>query len=116
MIRGEIWWASLPKPRGSEPSKTRPVVILQSDAFNKSKISTVICAVIRSNLELAKSPGNILLKRADSKLEKPSVINISQIVTLDKQHLVRKVSMLSSILSSQINKSIQLILDLTNIL
>ena len=75
MIKGEIWWAKLPSPRGSEPAKKRPVLIIQGDEFNTSKINTVICAVITSNLQLSKSPPNILLEKAHSHLQKSSVIN-----------------------------------------
>jgi mRNA interferase MazF len=94
MLRGEIWWASLRVPRGSEPGYRRPVVIVQSDAFNRSEISTIVVAAISSNLRLAEAPGNIYLTRRDSKLPKDSVINVSQLLTLDKKYLVEKVGRL----------------------
>ena len=90
MLRGEIWWASLPVPRGSEPGYRRPVVIVQSDAFNRSEISTIVVAAISSNLRLAEAPGNIYLKRRDSKLPKDSVINVSRLLAIDKKDLVEK--------------------------
>ena len=77
MIRGEIWWANLPDPNGSAPAKRRPVLIIQSNEFNRSKINTVICAAITSNTELASLPGNLLLEKTVSGLEKTSVINFS---------------------------------------
>ncbi|MFZ2418640.1 MAG: type II toxin-antitoxin system PemK/MazF family toxin, partial [Smithellaceae bacterium] len=95
MIRGEIWCAKLPSPRGSEPGKTRPVLVIQADSFNRSAINTVICAVITSNTNLAASPGNILLEKSESGLDKTSVINFSQIITLDKSYFTEMVSMLS---------------------
>ncbi len=75
--RGEIWWASLPKPEASEPGYRRPVVILQADDFNRSLINTVIAAVITSNLHLENAPGNVLIKKRTSKLQKDSVVNVS---------------------------------------
>ncbi len=112
MIKGEIWWASLPSPRGSEPGKTRPVVVIQGDSFNRSSINTVVCAVITSNISLANAPGNILLEKADSGLEKSSVINFSQILTLDKAYLTQMVSMLSKPQIQKINKSLKVIFDI----
>jgi mRNA interferase MazF len=103
MIKGEIWWASLPSPRGSEPEKTRPVVVIQGDSFNRISISTVVCAVITSNISLASAPGNLLLEKADSGLGKSSVINFSQILTLDKACLTQMISMLSKPQIQKIN-------------
>jgi len=88
MRRGEIWWASLPDPRGSEPGYRRPVLIVQSDGFNQSSIQTVIVAAITSNLHVADAPGNVMLRRRESRLSKDSVINVSQLVTLSKSFLV----------------------------
>jgi mRNA interferase MazF len=112
MIKGEIWWATLPSPRGSEPGKTRPVVVIQGDSFNRSSINTVVCAVITSNISLANAPGNILLEKADSGLEKSSVINLSQILTLDKAYFAQMVSMLSKPQIQKINKSLKVIFDI----
>ena len=111
MIKGEIWWASLPSPRGSEPAKRRPVLVIQGDNFNRSAISTVICAVITSNINLAKAPPNLLLDKNDSKLDKTSVINFSQIVTIDKAFLVEMVSMLPKPMMQKINNSIETVFD-----
>ena len=90
MRRGEIWWANLPSPRRSEPGFRRPVVIVSSDAFNRSTIRTVLAAVITSNMRLAEAPGNVALTRKQSNLHRPSVINVSQIITLDKDFLLEK--------------------------
>ena len=90
MLRGEIWWAELPKPRRSEPGYRRPLLIVQSDDFNRSRISTVIVAVITSNLRLALAPGNVALSKKASGLPKKSVVNVSQIITIDKSLLKEK--------------------------
>ncbi|MDR1231384.1 MAG: type II toxin-antitoxin system PemK/MazF family toxin [Spirochaetaceae bacterium] len=86
MIKGEIWWADLPYPRGSEPAKKRPVLVIQGNAFNLSNLNTVICVGITSNMSLAGAPTNIHLEKAVSKLAKPSVANFSQILTVDKSY------------------------------
>lgn len=81
MQRGEIWWASMGMPRGSEPGYRRPVVIVQSNEFNRSRINTVIVAIITSSLRLADAPGNVQISGKGSGLNKPSVINVSQLAT-----------------------------------
>lgn len=90
MERGEIWWADLGEPRGSAPAFRRPVLVASSDAYNSSRIATVVCAVITSNLRLADAPGNVLLADG-SGLDRPSVVNCSQVVTLDKGELTERV-------------------------
>ena len=85
MKRGEVWWADLSEPTASEPGFRRPVLILQSDEFNRSRINTVIVAVITSNLNLAAAPGNVTLPKRSANLGRESVVNVSQIVTLDKE-------------------------------
>ena len=93
MQRGEIWWASLPSPQGSGPGHRRPVAVVQSDAFNRSRIQTVVVAVITSNLRLARAPGNVALTRSQSGLPKNSVINVSQLITIDRSYLTQKMGM-----------------------
>jgi mRNA interferase MazF len=112
VVKGEIWWACLPSPRGSEPAKKRPVLIIQGDDFNTSSIQTVICAVITSNLLLAKVPPNILLEKAHSRLQKTSVINFSQIATVDKSFLIQMVTMLPKQFITPINKALKTIFDI----
>ena len=112
MQRGEIWWANLPKPDKSEPGFRRPVLIIQNNQFNKSKINTVICCIVTSNLEVGKAPGNVILSRTYSKLPKKSVVNVSQIVTLDKKFLTEYVYTLSKRLINQVESGIKLVLDL----
>lgn len=112
MVRGEIWWANLPDPAGSGPGYRRPVIILQSDAFNKSRISTVVCAVITSNTELAKAPGNVLLSKRESKLPRESVVNVSQIITLDKKLLTECAGAVSRSVLRQVEDGIRLVMEL----
>ena len=112
MLRGEIWWASLRVPRGSEPGYRRPVVIVQADEFNRSDISTIIVAAISSNLHLAEAPGNIYLKRRESGLPKESVINVSQLLTLDKTYLSEKAGRLSPRHVLELEESLKLVLSI----
>ena len=110
--RGEIWWAGLPDPTGAGPWYRRPVVIVQADAFNRSRIQTVIAAVITSNLRLAEAPGNILLSRKQSGLPKDSVVNVSQIVTLDRAYLADKVGSLRPRQLTLLEDGLRLVLEL----
>lgn len=110
--RGDIWWANLPTPEGSEPGYKRPLVILQSDIFNDSKINTVICAVLTSNLRLQEAPGNFLLSSKTTGLPKDSVLNISQIITVDKSFLTEKVGELNRNHLKRLEESIKLILSI----
>jgi mRNA interferase MazF len=112
MVRGEIWWAALPLPEGSKPAKQRPVLIIQCDNYNRSKINTVICASITSNVELASHPGNLLLEKSISGLDKTSVINFSQIATIDKTDLIKQVCMLPKFMIEKINSCLKLVLEI----
>lgn len=85
--QGEVWWAELSPPKGSEPGFRRPVVVVQGDALNRSRIATVVCVPLTSNLKWAVAPGNVLLKSRATGLTKDSVANVSQVVTLDKSTL-----------------------------
>lgn len=93
--QGEIWWADLGEPGGSEPGFRRPVVVVQSDAFNRSRISTVVCVPLTSNLRWADAPGNVPLTSKTTGLPKDSVANVSQLVTLDRATLTDRVGKLS---------------------
>jgi mRNA interferase MazF len=112
MYRGEIWWANLPEPVGSEPGYNRPVLVIQDDTFTQSNISTVIVVIITSNLNLAAAPGNVLLPRTASGLSKDSVANVSQILTLDKKFLVERICSIPDRLQSEIDDGIRTILYL----
>lgn len=94
IARGEVWWADLPEPSGSAPGFRRPIVVVQGDAFNHSRISTVVCVPLTSNLRWADAPGNVLLPAGLTGLPKDSVANVSQIVTLDRGSLTERLGRL----------------------
>jgi mRNA interferase MazF len=94
IARGEVWWADLPEPSGSAPGFRRPIVVVQGDAFNHSRISTVVCVPLTSNLRWADAPGNVLLCARLTGLPKDSVANVTQIVTLDRGSLTDRVGRL----------------------
>jgi mRNA interferase MazF len=110
--RGEIWWAKLPAPKGSGPGYRRPVLIVQADSFNRSRINTLIAAVVSSNLRLAEAPGNIYLSRRQSGLPKDSVVNISQLVTLDRRFLAGKAGAVPADYMSTVDDGLRLVLSL----
>jgi mRNA interferase MazF len=112
MKRGEIWWASLPDPVGSGPGFRRPVLVVQSDDFNRSRIATVIVLVITSNVKLAQAPGNVLLSRKMTGLPQDSVANVSQIVTLDKGLLTDAVGRVPPKVFEKIEVGLRLALSL----
>jgi mRNA interferase MazF len=112
MQRGEIWWADLPEPMGAPPGHRRPVLLMQADAFTQSRIATVIAVVITSNLRIATAPGNILLRATESGLPKDSVINVSQLVTLDKQALDERIGHVTATTLTDVEEGIRLVLDL----
>jgi mRNA interferase MazF len=92
--QGEVWWADLGEPRGSKPGFRRPVLVLQGDALNRSRIATAVCVALTSNVKWASAPGNVLLSESATGLPKESVANVSQIVTLDKSELTVRVGKL----------------------
>jgi mRNA interferase MazF len=85
--QGDVWWADLPEPTGSGPGFRRPVVVVQADALNRSRIATVVCVPLTSNLKWAGAPGNVSLTPRFTGLSKESVANVSQIITLDRSFL-----------------------------
>lgn len=112
MKRGEVWWATLPPPSGSGPGFRRPVLLIQSDPFNESRISTAIVAIITSNLALAEAPGNIRIGKAESGLSKPSVVNVSQVLTIDKALLTNRVRPLPPETMMRVDNGLRLALNL----
>jgi len=94
--QGEVWWADLPDPEGSGPGFRRPVVVIQCDALNRSRISTVVCVPLTSNLKWSLAPGNVRLSARLTGLPKDSVANVSQNVTVDKLFLTGRVGKLPS--------------------
>jgi mRNA interferase MazF len=112
MKRGEIWWAKLPPASGSGPGYRRPILVIQSNAFNESKISTVLVAVITSNLALAGAPGNVRLSKSTGGLSKPSVVNVSQLLTMDRSLLGKRVGVLPARTMQRVDSGLRLVLSL----
>lgn len=90
IFQGEIWWADLGEPIGSAPGYRRPVLVVQGDALNRSRIATVVCVPLTSNLKWAKAPGNVALTARTTGLDKDSVANVSLIVALDRDQLIAR--------------------------
>ncbi len=95
VAQGEIWWADLPEPSGSEPGFRRPVIVVQGDHMNRSRIATVICVPLTGNLAWADAPGNVFLPSKLTGLPKDSVANVSQIVALDRRRLTERAAKLA---------------------
>ncbi len=109
--QGEIYWVELGKPRGSEPGYRHPHIVIQNNVFNISKIKTVVVCVLTSNLKRAKAPGNVLLEKGEANLRKRSVVNISQIYTVNKNDLVEKIGQVSEKRLLQILDGIKLLTE-----
>ena len=112
MERGEVWWADLPEPDGSGPGGRRPVIVIQSDLFNRSSLRTVIIAVLTSRLDRAGAPGNLLVTAGQSGLPRDSVINVSQLFTVDRTTLTERVGNLPAKLMTTMNEGLRLVLSL----
>lgn len=95
--QGDVWWADLPVPTGSEPGYRRPVVVVQGDTFNRSSIRTVVCIPVTGNLKWAATPGNVPLTARQSGLQRDSVANVSQVTALDRSALTERVGKLSQL-------------------
>jgi len=112
MRRGEIWWAAVADPAGSGPGSRRPVLVVQSNDFNESSIGTTICVVVTSNLRLAQAPGNFRLSRRASGLSRDSVVNVSQLITVDKRLLTSRVARVPPETLRNVEAGIRLVLAL----
>lgn len=110
--RGEIWWASLPEPRGSIPGYRRPVLIVQINAFNQSRIQTVVVVPLTTNLRLGQAPGNVEIQPAQAGLPKASVANVSQVTVLDKQFLTEYAGELPPRVLQRVENGLRLVLGL----
>jgi mRNA interferase MazF len=110
--RGEVWWADLGEPVGSEPGFRRPLLIVQDDAFNRSRIDTTIAVVLTSNLRLLDAPGNVLVPKRVTKLPKDSVANVSQLVTLDRTDLIERAGKVSAEILAAVSAGLRLVLSL----
>ena len=112
MKRGEVWWASLPDPVGSGPGLRRPVVIVSAESFNRSRIRIVLAAVVTSNLALSAAPGNLGLPAGAAGIKTPSVVNVSQIITVDKGFLTSRIGRLSDSSMKAVDDGLRLVLGL----
>jgi mRNA interferase MazF len=112
MTRGEIWWVNLGEPFGSEPGFIRPVLIVQDNSYNESRLNTVIVVCLTTNLALADAPGNVFIKKSISNLPKDSVINVTQLASIDKKRFGEKVSKLDYDVMYEIGKSLKMVLCL----
>ena len=110
--RGSICWADLGERRASRPAKRRPVLVIQADPFNKSRLNTTLAAVITSNTGLAAMPGNVFLPAASSGLPKDSVVNVTALVTLDKTDLDDETGQLPPALMSRVDRGLRRVLGL----
>ncbi len=110
--RGEVWWADLDEPRGSEPGFRRPVLIVQADPFNRSRLRTFLCVVLTSNTRLLDAPGNVLLASTDAGLNRDSVANVTQIVTLDETYLSRRAGRVPQRTMARVDAGLELVLGL----
>jgi mRNA interferase MazF len=109
--QGDIYWIELDEPEGSEPGYKHPHIIVQNNLFNRSKIKTVLVCPLTTNLKRANAPGNVLLDKKESNLPKESVVNVSQIFTVDKTQLDEYIGTLSSKRITEILNGIKLVLD-----
>ncbi len=110
--RGTIWWADLGDPRGSAPGFYRPILIVQADAFNRSRIQTLIVVILSSNLRLVGAPGNVLVPARLSGLSKDSVANVSQVMTVDRSDLQELAGRLDAPTLRQVEAGLRLVLHL----
>lgn len=112
MQRREVWWADLEEPRGSEPGFRRPVLIVQAEAFNRSRLQTVLCVVLTSNTRLLDAPGNVLIRQGESGLPRDSVANVTQVITLDQDLLTEKAGRVPPRTMAKVDAGLRLVLDL----
>lgn len=111
VLQGDLLWVKLPVARGSEPAGHRPALVLQGNGFNKSRINTVIIAAITSNLKYANMPGNVSLKKGEAGMPKASVINLSQLHSIDRQYVEAKIGSLSGEKMKDVVEGLRLIFD-----
>jgi len=109
--QGDVYWVDLGRPRGSGPGFRHPHVVVQSDLFNRSRLNTTVICVIPSNLTRAEAPGNFLLSEGEANLPKKSVVNVTQLFTVDKSQLVEKIGTLSAGRVGEILDGIALVLQ-----
>lgn len=107
-----MWWADLPEPQGSEPGYRRPLLIVQNDLFNRSRLRTVLAVVLTGNIRLVDAPGNVLVPAKASGLPRDSVANVSQVITIDRDALTDRVGRLPGTIVDQVANGLRLALAL----
>ena len=112
MIRGELWWAEFGIPYGSEIGYTRPVLIVQDDSFNESRIKTIVVLPLTTNMRLSDAPGNVFLGKKTSNLANDSVIVVAQLYTIDRNRLKKKISKLGGEIMEQVKIGMKLVLGM----
>jgi len=110
--RGDIWWVDLPTPRDSEPGFRRPGVIIQADEFNRSNISTTVVALVTTNLGLADAPGNVFVSKRGTGLRQDSVVNVSQLLTIDREDMLSRIGTLPPKAMGAVDAGVRLLLGL----
>lgn len=110
--RGQVWWADLDEPSGSEPGFRRPVLIVQDDAFNRSRLRTIIAVVLTSNLRLVEASGNVLIPAKSAGLPKDSVANVAQVITVDRDFLSEPAGRIRGQLLKDVENGLRLVLGL----
>ena len=109
--QGQVYWLDFGSTTGSAPAKRHPCVVVQNDVFNRSAIATSVVCLITSNASRANAPGNVLLKKGEANLPKPSVVNVSQILTIDKDDLLEYIGELSSASTEAVCDGLYLLFD-----
>ncbi|MFH0802885.1 MAG: type II toxin-antitoxin system PemK/MazF family toxin [bacterium] len=109
--QGDVFWINLGAPRGSSPGYRHPHVVVQNNVFNRSRLNTVVVCALTSSLKRAQAPGNILLSKGEANLTKPSVVNVSQVITVDKSDLVEKIGALSPERVNQVIEGLKMLLE-----
>ncbi len=112
IARDEIWWAELPDPVGSAPGHRRPVLVVQSDIFNRSRLATVTVVALTSNIRLVDAPGNVLIPATASGLPRDSVANVTQLLTVNRELLTDRVGTLPAAFVRQVNAGLRFVLEL----
>ncbi|WP_131745081.1 type II toxin-antitoxin system PemK/MazF family toxin [Frankia sp. Cppng1_Ct_nod] len=110
--RGDLWWADLGEPRGSAPALRQPVVVIQADSYNRSRLRTIVVAAVTTNLRLAAMPGNVFLPATVTSLSEDSVVNVTQIATLDRSDLDRRIGEIPSWLMADVERGLHQVLAL----
>ncbi|MES2176716.1 MAG: type II toxin-antitoxin system PemK/MazF family toxin [Gemmatimonadota bacterium] len=110
--RGELWWADLDAPVGAAPGFRRPVLVVQSDGFNHSRIASTVIVPLTTNIQRADAPGNVLIRARDSALEKDSVVNVSQPIAVDRRALIKRIGAVDGATMTAVARGLRLVLDL----